>query len=307
MLNNSGMGIVVWWIIGDIFMNYKKIKNIVTIDRPGGRTLELNIIKWFDRPESYDLRLWDGDTPLKGVSFSEDEWIEILEADERYDYEEYDEEDDDQDEVDDDIIEEELDYKDFFIHSDEQYCNHRCRPIIAMVHQYYRGNVRLISFNANYCPICGVYYITENTFYRITREGRVLCQLLSREEYKEYKKQEEYGELKPQSVLNMIGYNVNAKSDLSEDTRRTVLKYAIDEGVVTKKRVISYLEYFIRLNRNVRNNKNAVEKWADDLDWVQRYSSNGKRIVGVRKMIRENNFDAFMAIPEGIENDLPFK
>ena len=87
------MGIVVWWIIGDIFMNYKKIKNIVTIDRPGGRTLELNIIKWFDRPESYDLRLWDGDTPLKGVSFSEDEWIEILEADERYDYEEYDEED----------------------------------------------------------------------------------------------------------------------------------------------------------------------------------------------------------------------
>ena len=266
-------------------MNYVKIKNIASIERPGGRTLELNKIKWFDRPESFDLRLWDGETPLKGVSLSEDEWIELLEDYDVYDIQNNYQEDDNDEDEEYDINEEELDYRDFFVHSDIQCCNHKCRPIIATVHQYYKGDVRLISFNATHCPICGVYYISEYTFYEITREGRVLCQLLSGEEYKEYKKQEEFGELQPKSVLNMIGYNVNARSNLSEDARHTVLRYALDEGVLTKKRIVSYLEYFIRINRNVRNNQTAVEKWADDLDWIQRYSGNGKRIVGVKKII----------------------
>ena len=83
----------------------------------------------------------------------------------------------------------------------------------------------------------------------------------------------------------MIGYNVNARSNLSEDARHTILRYALDEGELTKKRIVSYLEYFIRINRNVRNNQTAVEKWADDLDWIQRYAGNGKRIVGVKKII----------------------
>lgn len=267
-------------------MNYEIIENIATINRSGGKTLELNRIKWFDRPESYDLRLWDGETPLKGVSMSEEEWIELCHT-----FEEY-EDNDEEHEGDGEIYyqpdEEEIDYRDFFIHTNTPYCSHKCRPIIAAVHQYSRGKVKMISFDANYCPICSLYYITESTYRRITQDGRILCQLLSIDEYLDYKRRKEYGDLQPQGILKMIGYTVNARDDLSEDARHTVLQYAIDEGVLEKKRVVSYLEYFIRLNRNVENNKKAVEKWADDLDWIRRYSNNGKIIVGVKRFIKDD-------------------
>lgn len=65
------------------------------------------------------------------------------------------------------------------------------------------------------------------------------------------------GEIKPQSIMNILGYTVSAKDVLSEDERITILRYAIESGIITNnfakkgdiiygvKRIITLSEYVL--------------------------------------------------------------
>ena len=213
--------------------------------------------------------------------------------------------------VDDDFEEDEetpIDYKDFFIHSFRKDCNHNYIKVMAMVPIYANWKVDTISFEAEYCAECGVYYISEYTYQnKILPTGHLLCQVLSMEEYADYKKQVENGvELKPQSILNLIGYNVNSKENLSDHERITILRYAIEAGVITKRKTINYLQWFIKTHGAKKGMELPVSKWKKDLQWVLNFDKKGDIIYGVKRIIK-NTYDDFMSIPDGIENDLPFK
>lgn len=54
-------------------MDCKKIKQLKEISRSGKYTKELNLVKWGNRPEKLDLRVWQDDTYLKGITLSDDE------------------------------------------------------------------------------------------------------------------------------------------------------------------------------------------------------------------------------------------
>ena len=187
--------------------------------------------------------------------------------------------------------EEKIDYKDFFIYSSERACGHDLIKVIATVPIYSKGKVTTIQIDADYCAECGVYYISYNDYlYRILPQGRLLCQVLSIEEYLDYKRQmKNYGELKPQSILNMIGYNVNAKDNLSENERRTILRYAIESGVITKKLTIFYLQTFIKKGNAKKGLEMAVKKWKSDLQWVYDFDKKGDIVYGVRKIITDSS------------------
>lgn len=60
-------------------INYKIIKRLKEFERPNGESVQLNIIKWLNNSEKYDLRKWDSSgNPQKGVTFDEDELYQIL-------------------------------------------------------------------------------------------------------------------------------------------------------------------------------------------------------------------------------------
>lgn len=185
-----------------------------------------------------------------------------------------------------DYTDEIIDYRDFFIHSNNRNCNHEYEKVMATVPVYKYGRVDKVSFEAEYCPDCGIYYISDYTYrYKILPAGRLLCQLMSLEDYREYKKQEFTGDLKPQSVLNMLGYNVNAKDNLSEHERRTILEHAIGSGVITKKTATNYLQIFIKKSEQRPQLRSAVAKWRSDLNWLQTQNGEGKIIYGVKRII----------------------
>lgn len=46
-------------------MEYTIIRHISTIKKWSTTSLELNIVKWGDNPEKYDLRRWKNNTPGK--------------------------------------------------------------------------------------------------------------------------------------------------------------------------------------------------------------------------------------------------
>ncbi len=205
--------------------------------------------------------------------------------DEDDDDEDDDDEDDDYDEDDDSLS----DFKDFFMHAARKECSHKYIKVMATVPIYANQKVTSITFAAEYCAECGVYYIPESVYQtQIKPKGRLLCQVMSVDEYRSYKKMRGNDiDLNPQSILNMVGYNVNSKENLSDHQRQTILRYAIESGVITKKKTISYLEWFIKNNGANRGMENAVRKWKKDLQWVIEYNGKGDIIVGVRRVIVE--------------------
>lgn len=64
---------------GDTVMSYEITKTVAVLSQyDDGSTLELNLIRWFGRPEKYDLRRWarmpNGDrVELKGIKLSHHE------------------------------------------------------------------------------------------------------------------------------------------------------------------------------------------------------------------------------------------
>ena len=74
------------------------------------------------------------------------------------------------------------------------------------------------------------------------------------------------------SVLKICGYTVNQGDALSSLERKTILKGLIDREILTKQRVMSYLQFFINNSQNRKNMKYAVSKWVEDLKWLQSYT-----------------------------------
>lgn len=209
-----------------------------------------------------------------------------------------------------------IDCKNFFIHSDINNCNHEYIKVMATVPIYKSGKVEAISFEASYCAECGVYYISEDVFHnKILKEGRLLWPVVSINEYNKLKANEwNTSDLRMQSILYILGYNVNGKNNISDDERQTILKYAIELGFVSRRKVIYYLQTFIKKAYPRMGMKKAIEKWKTDLKWV--VNCNGDDIIyAVKRIITDlddqdslgTNDNGYMSIPDGIYGDLPFK
>lgn len=276
-------------------MKYQIIKHIETIKEWSTMNIQLNLMKWGDVPAKYDIRKWEGEEPRKGISLAKDEAEMLLIAlckELGYKCEKIEEKvcaSEREEESTSNLTE--IDYRNFIIHSnisDCEMCHHDFEDIKAVVPVYSFGNVKMVEFPAIFCRTCKVYYISENTYTIIKKKGRLLCQLASLQEYQEYKKASIIGNLKPQNILNIIGYNVDSKNDLSDECRRTVLMYAIEEGVVTRKGAIKHIGFLIKLNEKNPSKKNAIAKWEADRAFLQGYTVGSQKLIGVKRMIKED-------------------
>lgn len=90
--------------------------------------------------------------------------------------------------------------------------------------------------------------------------------------------------LKPNSELNLLGYNVNATEGLTTAERRKKLCDIFDSGVLRKSEVMNHIEWCIKSHKNIPNHENAVSKWKEDLQFVQKYKANAQRIVWIKKI-----------------------
>lgn len=83
-----------------------------------------------------------------------------------------------------------------------------------------------------------------------------------------------------QSPLMINGYTVNAKDDFSARERQKILQGIIKNGVLSKRKVLDYLEIFIREGANNPLKQNAVHKWKEDKEFVLNYTA--KEVPEVR-------------------------
>lgn len=81
---------------------------------------------------------------------------------------------------------------------------------------------------------------------------------------------------------------MDAKNGLSDAQRRTILMYAIEEGVVSKKEAINHISFLIKLNEKT-NKLDALQKWKSDRDYLQGYVKGSKQLVGVNRILKEKD------------------
>ena len=85
------------------------------------------------------------------------------------------------------------------------------------------------------------------------------------------------------------GYNVSQKEDLSSMQRQTILQSIVENGILSKSEVVSYLNYFInqRINRDTDMYDVAISKWREDRDFIL-YSDLGipQRVFGIKSITK---------------------
>ena len=89
----------------------------------------------------------------------------------------------------------------------------------------------------------------------------------------------DYYEWNSESLLHSYGYNVNSIENIPRFKRQEVLSYVIDHGILTKDKVVSFLEMLIKRNQYRLNYDAAVNKWRDDLQFVLNYQLEKQSVV----------------------------
>ena len=136
---------------------------------------------------------------------------------------------------------------------------------------------------AGWCKDCGTFFILESTFQELLCAGTPVCRVTTENYYRKQLagKNSNLKMLAEKSILRECGYTVSEKEGLSETRRRAILAFMIDNGILEKSRVISYLDYHIYLRKNVDGMENAISKWKSDRIFISGYKIGSYKAVGV--------------------------
>lgn len=77
--------------------------------------------------------------------------------------------------------------------------------------------------------------------------------------------------LAQESILMQHGYTVSQTEGLSTARRQKILAVLIDNKILTKSDIISYLDFFISQKKSNHMYEKAITKWQNDREFVAEY------------------------------------
>lgn len=174
---------------------------------------------------------------------------------------------------------------DLIVRSNGFYCNqhHDLEDIAGEIEVVDKNdNIHKYLIPITYCKSCDIYYVLEETYQELKQKGRIRAEILS---YKVYKNQgnTEFRELNSMSLLKAWGYSVSQADGYSDRQRQSILEDIIDYQVMNKDKVLSYLDFFMRLNQY--KGTIALGKWKEDRDYIAQYQIGTAKKVNIDKII----------------------
>ncbi|MGN1279132.1 MAG: hypothetical protein ACI4T4_00455 [Limosilactobacillus sp.] len=174
----------------------------------------------------------------------------------------------------------------FLTRSNLNYCtshHHKLADIYGRVSVMMGDKICDVRFPAVYCQTCDKFFILEHIYKWLQSKGRVLCRVVTNDYWipkitpiKTTCSSDTYGD--PESRLHYLGYNVNSQNGLSKAQRRHILRHIIVNKEMTQAEIESHLAYLIRRNQYNANFQMAIEKWYEDLLFVEKIDLNYSRI-----------------------------
>ncbi len=167
-----------------------------------------------------------------------------------------------------------INVKDFMIRRAVFKCmhsNHHVKNIDAAVKILnHKDEERLVKISAGYCEECNIYFIMESTYQSLKNKGIILCRITDEKTY--MKNSYVNGMLLAQeSILMQYGYNVSQSEGLSATRRQKILAVIIDNNILSRSEIISYLDFFISQRQYQSKFELAVSKWEADREFVESY------------------------------------
>lgn len=179
--------------------------------------------------------------------------------------------------------------KDFIIRGNVFRCMHKSHQIqnvdAEVKVSLNNGEDKLFQISAGYCQQCNVYFIMESTYQELKRKGIILCRITDSKTYAKGGFMNG-SKLAQESILMQYGYNVSQTVGLSARQRQKILAVMIDNKVLSKSEIISYLDFFIRQHGSRNNMGIAISKWEDDREFVEHYKSGEYTKFGVNAIYR---------------------
>ena len=179
-----------------------------------------------------------------------------------------------------------MEHSDVLIKTKSMICHNREHYITPV-----RGIVKLLNIDKSeinyeiyvgYCKSCNEYYVFTRDYNEMLKVGTPLCTVYDNGK-EGHKKFTEF-KFKSQSVLNAMGYSVDATSDLSKEERQSILKEALDKQLVTTHDLLSFLNWLIKTRETQVRMDQAVEKWKIDYKFVSEYQKEKRDIVKINSI-----------------------
>jgi hypothetical protein len=155
-------------------------------------------------------------------------------------------------------------------------CRKKSHSIVSVTGILASLSGKPVKINVNYCKNCKLYFIdySEYKYYQ-----QIYGALLGNYRIQNSQKECEHAHdgLADESVLRIYGYTVNQNDGLTQEERRMILCNLMDRNIISKYRIIEYLQFFINNSRHRANMHSANQKWSDDLQWVRSYRIDNQR------------------------------
>lgn len=160
--------------------------------------------------------------------------------------------------------------------------NHRLIDIKCRVKVMLRnGKVEICVVPGAYCETCGKYFLLDADYKRLKLKGILICKVVENEFWLNGGKNNDFFNLNNESLLHMLGYNVNIQANLTKEQRWGILELVADEGILTVAEIRSHLLWLIKRNKNNKNFDDAILKWKVDSDHIADYKSANKITVNI--------------------------
>ena len=133
-----------------------------------------------------------------------------------------------------------------------------------------------VSVNLFHCLDCDCYFINKEAL-DLHNKNRIYPVF----RYRSYGRYDDDFEKRDFSPLFLYGYNVK-QGALRESQRQALLKNIIENGLMSKMEIISFLQYLINYNGLSERNMIAAGKWHDDIRFVSEYTRDNVKMLNAR-------------------------
>lgn len=134
-----------------------------------------------------------------------------------------------------------------------------------------KGNVSEVKITAGYCPECNVFFIMESTYQTLKRRGTPICRVSDEKAYLTDNAYANGMKLAQESILKQYGYSVSQDEGLTSLARQKILSFLVNNKILTRNEIISYLDFFISQRKNQLRYEKAIERWSEDRDFISNY------------------------------------
>ncbi len=151
--------------------------------------------------------------------------------------------------------------------------NHQTNDIIAKIPVLNKnGEVNYVETRASYCSECKRFTILKDEFDKIS--DIVTCKVIDEtSNYKPYDLTQNDELENDGSILKYYGYNVQTQKNISEQQRHIILSSVIEARIMSRRQVVDLLEINIKRKSTRSDCASAIQKWNDDINFVNTYKT----------------------------------